>query len=474
MIRRVHRTSIAKRAVTVVFSNIYKNSNHVLLKQSLSYSTNTNKNTNTILLRDFLRRCLYHKQIGYFNKTTDNPIGTIIEPMPFNEFIDREDYLLNLQKRWSELGPAWLTPSEIFKPFYANAIAKYLISEQQLVDRKDMKIIEIGGGTGTFALGLLNYIRANNPEVYATMKYVSIDVSEYSLTRQALQIKEHGHDTVWYRTEKPFDITRDATDENSTPANTTNTTSCWREIMKTIGNEGDGCFVIGLELLDNLVHDKVIMSVKNGNWLQARVLIKNNEKREEYEPIEDDEIEYVLSKVLEVRKSLPFWTHLSDAMKGVFKQRDVTNSNNSSTSSTSSSDDVSSGVRNQTIYLPTGLSFALKNLRKFVPGHRLVLADFDSLPESKMHGLNAPVVASQSSGGKTHDRMSYLEGDMGSSDVFFPTCFETLKKLDANKNGKYMTTKAFMQKWSDSNACLTRNGYNPLLSDFSNTKFYLS
>jgi hypothetical protein len=102
-----------------------------------------------------------------------------------------------------------------------------------------------------------------------------------------------------------------------------------------------------------------------------------------------------------------------------------------------------------------------------------VFADFDALPEAKMDGLNAPVVASQGIGGKTYDRNSYLEGVVGSSDVFFPTCFDTLKLLNENK-GIHLTTKEFMEKYSERGACETKTGYNPLHNDFSNTRFYLS
>ena len=202
-------------------------------------------------------------------------------------------------------------------------------------------------------------------------------------------------------------------------------------------------FQITFEILDNLVHDKVIMSVKTGDWMQARVKREREGKDrvEFYEPITDEESKRVLNKVVEVRKSLPIWTHLSDAVKRMFKKRDV-----------SSTADL---TRNQTIYLPTGCSFALQNLREFVPGHRLVFADFDALPEAKMDGLNAPVVASQGTGGKTYDRNSYLEGVVGSSDVFFPTCFDTLKLLNENK-GMHLTTKEFMEKYSERGACETK------------------
>jgi len=410
------------------------------------------------LLRDYLRRCLYDKSIGYFNQKGSSPIGKIGddsgEALPFHSMADKEEYLETLAKKWRQLGKQWLTPVEIFKPHYANAIARYLIQEQK--KRKHsaaLKVIELGGGAGTAAVGILNYFRANEPEMYESMKYCSIDVSEVSLSMQQDAILKHGHENVWRRTRKPVDVTMQKCKKAE---------ESWREIVQ-IHMEGstENCFVLGFEILDNLVHDKVIMSVKTGNWMQARVKREREGKDrvEFYEPIADEEIKRVLDKVVEVRKSLPIWTHLSDAVKRMFKKREV-----------NSTADL---TRNQTIYLPTGCSFALQNLREFVPGHRLVLADFDALPEAKMDGLNAPVVASQGLGGKTYDRNSYLEGDVGSADIFFPTCFDTLKLLDENK-GTHLTSKQFMEKYAERGACETKTGYNPLHNDFSNTRFYLS
>ena len=410
------------------------------------------------LLRDYLRRCLYDKSIGYFNQKGSSPIGKIGddsgEALPIRSLADKEEYEETLAKKWTQLGKQWLTPVEIFKPHYANAIARYLIQEQK--KRKHsaaLKVIELGGGAGTAAVGILNYFRANEPEMYESMKYCSVDVSEVSLSMQQDAISKHGHENVWRRTRKPVDVTMQKCKKAE---------ESWREIVQ-IHMEGstENCFVLGFEILDNLVHDKVIMSVKTGNWMQARVKREREGKDrvEFYEPIADEEIKRVLDKVVEVRKSLPIWTHLSDAVKRMFKKREV-----------NSTADL---TRNQTIYLPTGCSFALQNLREFVPGHRLVLADFDALPEAKMDGLNAPVVASQGLGGKTYDRNSYLEGDVGSADIFFPTCFDTLKLIDENK-GTHLTTKQFMEKYAERGACETKTGYNPLHNDFSNTRFYLS
>ena len=410
------------------------------------------------LLRDYLRRCLYDKSKGYFNQNGQSPIGKIGgesgEALLFHLMADKDEYTEILAQKWTQLGKQWLTPVEIFKPHYANAIARYLIEEKKKQSAMtSLKVIELGGGAGTAAVGILNYIRENETEMYKSMKYLSIDVSEISLLMQQDAISEHGHEAVWCRTNNPVDVTMQKCKS---------TEESWREItQKHMNGSTEGCFVLGFEILDNLVHDKVIMSVKTGNWMQARVKHEQEgkDRAEFYEPITDEEIKRVLDKVIEIRKSLPFWTHLSDAVKRMIKKREV-----------NSTADL---TRNQTIYLPTGCSFALQNLREFIPGHRLVLADFDTLPDAKMDGLNSPVIASQGVGGKTYDRNSYLEGVVGSSDIFFPTCFDTLKLLDENK-GTHITTKEFMKKYSEQGACETKSGYNPLHNDYSNTRFYLS
>ena len=105
-----------------------------------------------------------------------------------------------------------------------------------------------------------------------------------------------------------------------------------------------------------------------------------------------------------------------------------------------------------------------------------------------MPGVSAPLVATQTGGGQTCDLQSYLE-KVGQADVFFPTDFETLRVLDAaaakkspdqdrtgevKPKSQVTTTRAFMEKWARVDATATGSGYNPLLQDFSNTKFFLS
>ena len=55
-----------------------------------------------------------------------------------------------------ELKVAWLTPAEIFSPFYGAAIAAFIREQHSLrAHGEKLNIVEIGGGTGTLAADIL-------------------------------------------------------------------------------------------------------------------------------------------------------------------------------------------------------------------------------------------------------------------------------------------------------------------------------
>ena len=118
-----------------------------------------------------------------------------------------------------------------------------------------------------------------------------------------------------------------------------------------------------------------------------------------------------------------------------------------------------------------------------------------SVPPDPRQGINAPLVATQSPGGRTEDLATYLE-HVGACDVFFPTNFDHLARLDAfarartdggtkrlengsssrlsKRSARVVTTREFMRAHADLGATATGSGYNPLTQDFANTKFFLS
>lgn len=83
---------------------------------------------------------------------------------------------------------------------------------------------------------------------------------------------------------------------------------------------------------------------------------------------------------------------------------------------------------------------------------------------------------SLSSGGDTIDHDTYMAAK-GTVDIFFPTDFERLRKMYELVCARTCTvdsTRVVMEKYADTSQCETKDGYNPLLEDYSNTKILLS
>ena len=133
------------------------------------------------LLRDFIREALYNRTDGYFTQPSRNPVGVMSKPIPFHALLGQEDYARVLAGRYTQLASQWLTPVEIFRPHYANAIARYILAQHassgQLDSDSDLTIYELGGGTGTCAANILAHIRDADPRVFARTKYVGVEVS---------------------------------------------------------------------------------------------------------------------------------------------------------------------------------------------------------------------------------------------------------------------------------------------------------
>ncbi|KAL4520921.1 hypothetical protein Ndes2437A_g04873 [Nannochloris sp. 'desiccata'] len=395
------------------------------------------------LLRDFIADSLYNLQYGYFSKQA--PVGFLNPPIDFSTLPSRAAYFAEVQRRYTALQVAWLTPTEIFSPHFGASIARYLTT-QHLSNNNNFKasststntgnenahppliIYELGGGTGTLARDILNWLKQYAPKVHATCQYTCIEISptlaELQYTRVVVEqggVHEH-----------QFQVVRgDAAEIETWEKETIDR----RENVLSYRMEGEPCFVVAMEVLDNLPHDKVIYSTEKTS-----------------------------ADVVAV-----------DGGVGTSRRH---------------------GIGSSAIFLPTGALRLFDTLHKVRPNHRLLAADFDFLPETVIQGENAPLVATTIDG-VTKDYGSYLV-QPGVADIFFPSDFELLARLydqrckTQSRSGvergvegggggaRYMKSKDFFEKWAEVDVnkkrrkTRCRDGYDPLLEDYSNTAFLVS
>ncbi|PFH60554.1 hypothetical protein XA68_10797 [Ophiocordyceps unilateralis] len=202
-----------------------------------------------MLLRDFIEDSLYNPSYGYFSKQ-----AVIFSPGEAFDFLSMRDELSfqsELGRRYTrfedsldeaagrpdETRQLWHTPTELFGPVYGEAVARYLVANYRLTmyPYDDLVIFEMGAGRGTLMINILDYIRREDPSVYARTRFTVIEISAPLAALQARRLRHsaeaRGHaDRVDIVPVSIFD---------------------WdRYVPKP-------CFFLALEVFDNFAHDAV-------------------------------------------------------------------------------------------------------------------------------------------------------------------------------------------------------------------------
>lgn len=354
----------------------------------------------------------------------------------------------HLDKIYKQSDTSWFTPVELFKPWYAHGIAEAIMRTTNL--SVPLKIFEIGGGSGTCAKGIMDYIMLNAPErVYNNMTYTSIEISSSLAEKQLETVGEVRSHLSKFKVER-----RDAADQSG-----------WGDV------DQQPCWVIMLEVLDNLPHDLIYSENQMSQWMEVWVEKQNDRVAfsELYKPLHDP----LIARCLEIL----------DLDKGHSTKRG---------GATSAARRIWSKVfpKPQRCWLPTGCLKLLEVLHGVLPKMSLIASDFSYLPDVTIPGERAPLVSTKKDG-TSSDYSSYLEAK-GDADIFFPTDFWLLERMDhycsemlvsqkdkSSKQGKKrrtitLDTSSFMEEFGLPSKTRTKDGYNPLLDDFKNTKFYLS
>lgn len=234
--------------------------------------------------------------------------------------------------------------------------------------------------------------------------------------------------------------------------------------------EEQPCWVIMLEVLDNLPHDLIYSENQVSSWMEVWVekQLDRESLVELYKPLQDPLIKRCVEIVNFSENDHAKSSVLSKA-KGIWSK---------------------AFPKPRRSWLPTGCLNLLEVLHRVLPKMSLIASDFSYLPDVRIAGERAPLVSTKTDGSSS-DYESYLDAK-GDADIFFPTDFVLLEQIDhycsgwlklhedkKPKTGKkrrtiILDTSSFMEEFGLPSKTRLKDGYNPLLDDFKNTKFYLS
>jgi len=292
----------------------------------------------------------------------------------------------------------WHTPTELFQPHYGHAIARYLITnyKMSLYPYHDLIIYEMGAGNGTMMRNILDYIRDTDPSVYVRTKFRVIEISSslHSLQKTSLTTPISDPDHL----------------EHVELINSSIFT--WDKPVP------HPCFFLALEVIDNFSHDSIRYDPYTEQAMQGSVLItEDGEFVEFYEP----NIDPLAARYLKLRRlaaRAPFRTPLTSPPPAIRKFKH--------------SLPLSPNLT-QPEYIPVRLMQFFDVLSTYFPHHRLVLADFTSLPDA-VPGINAPVVQTRYERRSIPVPTPFVH--QGYFDIFFPTDFGLMEDMYRLQTGK--------------------------------------
>ncbi|WAQ91388.1 hypothetical protein PtA15_14A271 [Puccinia triticina] len=371
------------------------------------------------LARDFIHDSLYNPNYGYFFnqveifdraadplQTPSSPAGQAkladwaesFEDELYAEYFDPTSGLQHNQLR------IWHTPTELFKPWYAWSMASYIVqkhleeSKRNRQPPKELKIYEIGAGNGTLCVGILDYIKEHHGQLYEQTRYTTIELSTRLAERQRAKIRLSGHEGR---------------------ARVVN-----RSILGLAGcaelKQGpeEPCWVLGMEVLDNLSRDVVRRDRVSGQALQSIVITDHDgDYHERFIPITPQNNPSLLA-YLKLFNLHPL-NHLHHSRPKVLLERLLAKYL-----------PFRSNLTNHQ-FIPTNYLILLQNIFALFPNHRLILSDFSHLPNTlndpRANRLGAPVVQTRYNG-VTVPASTFLV-QPGMFDIFFPTDFGELVTL---------------------------------------------
>ncbi|CAG9466937.1 unnamed protein product [Pedinophyceae sp. YPF-701] len=442
-----------------------------------------------VLLREFISHSLYHPTKGFFNRRA-TPVGRLPAPIDFPALPGAGAYKAIVAHVFRELGVSFLTPGEIFRPYYGHAVARWILEEHRRAARRaapqrlNLQVYELGAGRASLACDILDYFRDHAAEVYGRMRYATVEASRELAGRQRQAFDERGHGRV-----------------ASVQQRDASTAAGWGR------RDARHCVVIATEVLDNMPHDRVVARAHGGvselheTWVVPRAdaapqdwmdNADGSSVIEELRPLSDVLIRRTLAAYQSSRESPDAWPALQAEARVSAGSRlgsfvDWLAGGSASSAASVRGSDEGDAI----LHLPTTATRFFDALHAARPNHSLLMADFDALPGVQIPGVNAPLVSELIAGEGHRDHPSYLI-PAGRADIFYPSDFPALcasylssaqhskraeeraprpSHADSTAQCSHEQSRSFLQRWAPWERATTGSGYNPMLEEFPNTRF---
>lgn len=381
---------------------------------------------------------MYNPNYGYFPK--EAVIFSPKTPFDFNGFRNTDDFEVELAARYSEfedkldaieqndVRQLWFTPTELFKPYYAESMARYMATNYKLANYPyyDLVIYEMGAGNGTFMVNVLDYLRDNHPEVYERTRFRIIEISA-SLAGLQRKASALGHgDKVEIINKSIFD---------------------WDTYVST------PCFFVALEVFDNFAHDAIRYHPTTKVAHQGWVVVDRDGELHEYYESQLDPLALRYLRIRDEATTAPYNTPIGQESLVTRMSRYMPGNTTDLT---------------EPEFIPTRLMQFFDILHNYFPAHRLLSSDFSHFP-SEVRGVNAPAVQT-----RYQRQMVGVTTPLvlqGRFDIMFPTNFQLAEDMYRAMTGKLtrvMTQADFLRRWANVEDTEARNGENPLLSWYKN------
>jgi len=184
-----------------------------------------------------VREVIGRKLATYYSQPSSTVVGSTLEATNFRSLWGEWHWKRVYASQYRQQSGQWLTPVELFKPFYSKIVASFIQSSVNA--RESIEIVELGGGTGTNCCEILDHFQATDPALYHHIHYNIFDCSESLLELQSETVRQRGHsDVVAMHHVDLMDI---ANGKQSLFSTSTSSSTV----------------AIALELFDNLPHDKI-------------------------------------------------------------------------------------------------------------------------------------------------------------------------------------------------------------------------